>query len=51
MVASDHASVLPSDRVWQLDEGKLKLMADLTDPDLIPLHKSDEGGRVWYAES
>ncbi|HTA13459.1 MAG TPA: ATP-binding cassette domain-containing protein [Solirubrobacteraceae bacterium] len=51
MAASDHTSVLPSDRVWQLDEGKLKLMADLTDGDLIPLHKSGEGSRVWYAES
>jgi putative ABC transport system ATP-binding protein len=51
MAASDHTSVLPSDRVWQLDEGKLKLMADFTDGDLIPLRKSAEGGRVWYAES
>lgn len=30
MVASDHASVLLSDRIWQLDHGKLALMADHT---------------------
>jgi putative ABC transport system ATP-binding protein len=51
MAASDHVSALPSDRVWQLDDGKLKLMADLTDPNLIPLHESVAGGRVWYAGS
>jgi ABC-type branched-subunit amino acid transport system ATPase component len=51
MAASDHTSVLASDRVWQLDDGRLKLMADLIGGDLIPLHKSAEGGHVWYAES
>jgi lipoprotein-releasing system ATP-binding protein len=30
MVASDHESALLSDRVWQLDHGKLTLMADHT---------------------
>jgi ABC-type lipoprotein export system ATPase subunit len=35
MTASDHISALPSDRVWQLHDGELKLMADLTGPDLI----------------
>jgi ABC-type branched-subunit amino acid transport system ATPase component len=42
MAPSDHVSALPSDRVWQLDDGKLKLMADLTDPNLIPLHDGPE---------
>ncbi|MGH2880343.1 MAG: ATP-binding cassette domain-containing protein [Solirubrobacteraceae bacterium] len=36
MACSDHTSALPSDRIWQLDDGALKLMADLTvvDPGL-----------------
>jgi ABC-type lipoprotein export system ATPase subunit len=50
MVASDHIEALPSDRIWQLEDGKLKLMADLTDPDVIPLHKDVGRSRVWYAE-
>ena len=41
MAVSDHAAALPADRVWQLNGGRLKLMADLTDPDLIPLHKGE----------
>jgi len=36
MTASDHMSALTSDRVWQLDDGKLKLMADFTGPDIVP---------------
>jgi putative ABC transport system ATP-binding protein len=46
MAVSDHAAALPSsDRVMQLSKGKLKLMADLNDPDLLPLHKRSDGGR------
>lgn len=38
MVASDHDSALLSDRVWQLDHGKLTLMADhTTGPRVVPL--------------
>jgi putative ABC transport system ATP-binding protein len=51
MAVSDHAAALPSDRVWQLNGGQLKLMADLTDPDLIPLHKAIDGGRAWLTGS
>ncbi|MGH2880345.1 MAG: ATP-binding cassette domain-containing protein [Solirubrobacteraceae bacterium] len=51
MACSDHTSALSSDRIWRLDGGRLKLMADLSDPDVIPLHKDVERGRVWYAES
>lgn len=51
MAASEHIAALPSDRIWQLDDGELKLMADLSDPDVIPLHKDVDGERVWYAES
>ncbi len=47
MAVSDHAAALPADRVWQLSGGRLKLMADMTDPDLIPLHKARDGGRGW----
>ena len=51
MAVSDHAAALPSDRVWQLNAGHLKLMADLTDADLIPLHKAIDGGRGWLTGS
>jgi putative ABC transport system ATP-binding protein len=51
MAVSDHAAALPSDRVWQLGGGRLKLMADLTDPDVIPLYRSSEEGRGWLAGS
>lgn len=40
MAASDHVSALPSDRVWQLERGKLALMVDHTAPEsgsVIPL--------------
>ncbi len=40
MACSDHAAALPSDRVWQLHGGKVKLMADLTEQDIIPIHRS-----------
>jgi putative ABC transport system ATP-binding protein len=42
MAASDHMSALTSDRVWQLDDGKLKLMADLTGPDIAPRRERAE---------
>jgi ABC-type cobalamin/Fe3+-siderophores transport system ATPase subunit len=51
LAVSDHAAALPADRVWQLSGGRLKLMADLSDPDLIPLHKVGEGGRGWLTGS
>ncbi len=51
MAVSDHAAALSSDRVWQLNGGRLKLMADLSDPDLIPLHKASNGGRGWMTGS
>jgi ABC-type branched-subunit amino acid transport system ATPase component len=51
MAVSDHAAALPSDRVWQLNGGQLKLMADLTDPGVIPLHKTIDGGRAWLTGS
>lgn len=51
MAVSDHVAALPADRVWQLSGGQLKLMADLTDPDLIPLHKASDGGRAWLTGS
>jgi ABC-type cobalamin/Fe3+-siderophores transport system ATPase subunit len=51
MVVSDHAAALPSDRVWQLDGGRLKLMADLTNPNVVPLHKRIEEGRAWLGGS
>ena len=41
MAASDHMSALTSDWVWQLDEGKLKLMADLTDAGLIGIPEGE----------
>jgi ABC-type cobalamin/Fe3+-siderophores transport system ATPase subunit len=49
MAVSDHAAALSSDRVWQLGGGQLKLMADLTHADVIPLHKGIEEGRRWFA--
>jgi ABC-type lipoprotein export system ATPase subunit len=45
IAVSDHAAALPADRVWQLSGGRLKLMADMTDPDVIPLHRAREEGR------
>ncbi len=51
IAVSDHAAALPADRVWQLSGGRLKLMADLTDPDVIPLHKGRGGGRGWMTGS
>jgi ABC-type lipoprotein export system ATPase subunit len=51
MAVSDHAAALPSDRVWQLGGGRLKLMADLTHPDVVPLHKHVEEGRKWLGGS
>ena len=51
MAVSDHASALRSVRVWQLGRGRLKLMADHTSPDVIPLHKHRNEGRAWLAGS
>ena len=51
MAVSDHAAALPADRVWQLHAGQLKLMADLTDGDLLPLRKSSDRGRGWLTGS
>lgn len=51
MAVSDHAAALPADRVWQLNGGQLKLMADLTDAGVIPLHKAIDGGRAWLTGS
>jgi ABC-type lipoprotein export system ATPase subunit len=51
MAVSDHVAALPADRVWQLSGGRLKLMADLSDPDLIPLHKASDGRRAWLTGS
>jgi len=45
MAVSDHTAALPADRVWQLSRGRLKLMADLSDPDVIPLRRAGEEGR------
>ena len=45
------AAALPADRVWQLNGGRLKLMADLSDPDLIPLGTVGDGGRRWMTGS
>jgi putative ABC transport system ATP-binding protein len=45
MAVSDHAAALPADRVWQLNRGQLKLMADLTGGELIPLRKGSDRGR------
>ncbi len=51
IAVSDHAAALPADRVWQLSGWRLKLMADLNDPDVIPLHKGRDGGRGWMTGS
>jgi putative ABC transport system ATP-binding protein len=51
IAVSDHAAALSSDRVWQLNGGLLKLMADLADGDLIPLRKAGDGGRGWMTGS
>jgi putative ABC transport system ATP-binding protein len=51
MAVSDHASALRSVRVWQLSRGRLRLMADHTSPDVIPLHKHHDQGQVWLAGS
>jgi putative ABC transport system ATP-binding protein len=45
MAVSDHTAALPADRVWQLSRGRLKLMVDLSDPDVIPLRRGGEEGR------
>jgi putative ABC transport system ATP-binding protein len=45
MAVSDHAAALPADRVWQLTGGRLKLMADLSGGELIPLRKPSDRGR------
>jgi putative ABC transport system ATP-binding protein len=49
MSVSDHAAALASDRVWQLNGGQLKLMADLTGGELIPLRKGGDRGRGWMS--
>ena len=51
MAVSDHAAALPADRVWQLSSRRLKLMADLSDPDVIPLNRARDGGRGWMTGS
>ena len=51
MAVSDHVAALPADRVWQLNGGRLKLMADLSDPDVIPLHNASDGRRAWLTGS
>jgi ABC-type cobalamin/Fe3+-siderophores transport system ATPase subunit len=51
MAVSDHASALRSVRVWQLGRTRLKLMADHTNPDVIPLHKRRDEGLAWLAGS
>jgi hypothetical protein len=38
-------------RVWQLGRGRLKLMADHTSLDVIPLHKHRDEGLAWLAGS
>ncbi len=47
MAMSDHTAAMAADRVWQLGGGQLKLMADLSDRDAIPLQEASEGGRGW----
>jgi len=39
MAASDHATALPSDRVYELHRGKLGLMVDHTEPKLATIHQ------------
>jgi putative ABC transport system ATP-binding protein len=51
MAVSDHASAVRSVQVWQLGRRRLKLMADHTHPDVIPLHKREDAGREWSAGS
>jgi len=51
MAVSDHAAALSADRVWQLSRGRLKLLADLGDPDLIPLHRTGNRGQGWMTGS
>jgi len=51
MAVSDHAAALPADRVWQLSGGRLKLMADLTNGGVIPLHRVSDGDRGWMTGS
>jgi hypothetical protein len=47
MAVSDHAAGMKSVRVWQLNRGKLKLMADHTEHNIIPIHK--QSGRADQA--
>jgi ABC-type cobalamin/Fe3+-siderophores transport system ATPase subunit len=47
LAVSDHASALRSVQIWQLNRGKLKLIADHTQPDVIPLHQHRREGRAW----
>jgi putative ABC transport system ATP-binding protein len=49
MAVSDHAAGMKSVRVWQLNRGKLKLMADHTEHNIIPIHKHRDEGRVSSA--
>ena len=51
MAASDHTAALTADRVWQLGDGRLKLMADVSDRDVIALHGVRDGGRGWMSGS
>ncbi len=51
MAVSDHASAVRSVQVWQLVRRRLKLMADHTHPDVIPLHKREDAGRELSAGS
>ncbi|MGH2874681.1 MAG: ATP-binding cassette domain-containing protein [Solirubrobacteraceae bacterium] len=51
IAVSDHAAALGADRVWQLHGGRLKLMADLSDDNLIPLRRVGDGGRGWMTGS
>lgn len=43
MACSDQISALGTDRVWRLDDCKLKLMADLSDPHSAPLEAIERG--------
>jgi ABC-type cobalamin transport system ATPase subunit len=51
MAVSDHASALRSVRVWQLGRGKLKLMADHSSPDVIPIRTHRDGAQSWLVGS
>ena len=47
MAVSDHAAALRSLRVWGLNAGKLKLMADHTNTNIIPIREqSDDSPRL-----